>query len=247
MAKVKITPKMRNQTKLLTKETMRNSELNFKSLSKVFSEFGEETEKQFSKGISMQDLKWDILKSRLNTVLSTNSKRSIDNFSKFLNKLFNYNLKDAKIEAVKNKVVDDYAKGLAKKVTYVTETTKQQIATLIDNNKGLNTNDIAKLINEKFQQMSMGRAKTISRTETAHLMNNSNRLIADEVGLKYVVWIHGVSSPNERPSHKALDGVKISTEDKFNVDGEECSMPHDSSLSAGNSVNCSCCAIYSNK
>ena len=154
MAKVRITPKMRSQTKLLTKETMRNSELNFKSLSKVFSEFGEETEKQFSKGISMQDLKWNILKSRLNTVLTTNSKRSIDNFSKFLNKLFNYNLNNVKIETVKNKVVDDYAKGLAKKVTYVTETTKQQIATLIDNNKGLNTNDIAKLINEKFQQMS---------------------------------------------------------------------------------------------
>ena len=52
MAKVKITPKMKSQTKLLTKETMRNSELNFKSLSKVFSEFGEETEKQLIRNFS---------------------------------------------------------------------------------------------------------------------------------------------------------------------------------------------------
>ena len=247
MAKVKITPKMLKVNKQMQKEIQRNTELNYKSISKVFKEFGEETESQLAKSISMQDLKWNVLKGRLETVLSTNSKRSIDNFTKFLNKLFNYNLTDQKIEKVKNKTVDKYAKGLAQKVTYVTETTKQQIANLIDNNKGLNTNDLAKLINEKFSEMSLGRSKTIARTESASMFSNANREIASETGMKYVTWLHGVSSPNERPHHKALNGEKISTEDKFIVNGVECNGPHDDVLGAEDIINCSCCAIFSNR
>ena len=247
MAKVKITPKMLKDNRLIQKEIQRNTELNFKSIAKVFKEFGEETESQLAKSISMQDLKWNVLKGRLETVLSTNSKRSINNFTKFLNKLFNYNLTDTKIEKVKNKTVDKYAKGLAQKVTYVTETTKQQIANLIDNNKGLNTNDLAKLINEKFTEMSLGRSKTIARTESAHLFANSSKITADEVGMKYKTYIHGVSSPNERPNHKALDGVKIPIDELFDFGDEQADIPHDSSLSAGNCVNCSCTVFFSNR
>jgi len=247
MAKIKITPKMLKDNRLMQKEIQRNTELNFKSISKVFSEFGEDTEKQFAKSISMQDLKWSILKGRLETVLTTNSKRSIDNFTRFLNKLFNYNLTDTKIEKVKNKTVDKYAKGLAQKVTYVTETTKQQIASLIDNNKGLGTNDLAKLINEKFQEMSMGRAKTISRTETGNLFNNSNGITAKEVGMKFKVWIHGVNSPNERPHHKSLSGTKIKFDDTFSLNGNECEFPHDNSLPASEVCNCSCLVTYMNR
>lgn len=246
MAKIRITPAMIKQNKLMQKEIQRNSDLNFKSISKVFSEFGNDTEKQFAK-ITIQDLKWSVLKSRLETVLTTNSKRSIDNFTKFLNKLFNYNLNETKIEKVKNKTVDLYAKDLAQKVTNVTETTKQQIATLIDNNKGLNTNELAKLINEKFQEMSLGRAKTIARTETSNLFNNSNAITANEVGMKYKVWIHGVNSPNERPHHKALNGTKIKFEDKFSLNGHDCEYPHDNTLPASEVCNCSCIVTYSNR
>ena len=153
MAKVKITPLMLKQTKLIQKETQRVTEQNYKAIAKVFRDFGNETEQQFAK-ITMQDLKWDILKSRLDIVLSTNSKRSKKSFVNFLNKLFDFKLKNDKIESVENETVNQYAKGLAKKVTYVTETTKNQIATLIDRNKGLNTNDLAKLINEKFVEIS---------------------------------------------------------------------------------------------
>ena len=80
----------------------------------------------------------------------TNSKRSTNNFTKFLNKLYKFNLSQDKIEGINNVAVDDYAKVLAQKVTYVTDTTKDRIAKLIDNNKGLNTKDLAKLINEKL-------------------------------------------------------------------------------------------------
>ena len=247
MAKVKITPKMLKDNRLIQKEIQRNTELNFKSISKVFKEFGEETESQLAKSISMQDLKWNVLKGRLETVLSTNSKRSINNFTNFLNKLLNYNLTDQKIEKVKNKTVDKYAKGLAQKVTYVTETTKQQIANLIDNNKGLNTNDLAKLINEKFSEMSLGRSKTIARTETGNLFNNANSITAQEVGMKFKVWIHGVNSPNERPHHKALSGEKIGFDEMFNLDGIDCEFPHDNSLPASEVCNCSCLVTYSNR
>ena len=245
--KIKITPKMLSQNRLMQKELMRNSELNFKAISRVFKEFGEETEKQFAKGISMQDLKWGVLKSRLETVLSSNSKRSIDNFSKFLNKLFNYNLKDVKIEPVKNKIVDNYAKGLAQKVTNVTETTKKQIATLIDNNKGLNTNEITVLIKEKFQEMSLGRARTIARTETNSMFNNANYMMAQDVGLAYKVWIHGVNSPNERPHHKALSGEKIKLDEYFVLNGVECDGPHADNLDASEVCNCSCILQFTNR
>lgn len=246
MAKVKITPLMLKQTKLIQKETQRVTEQNYKAIAKVFRDFGDETENQFAK-ITMQDLKWDILKSRLDIVLSTNSKRSTKSFVNFLNKLFDFKLKTDKIEAVENETVNQYAKGLAKKVTYVTETTKNQIATLIDNNKGLNTNDLAKLINEKFVEISKGRAKTIARTESANLMNNANLNIANEVGMKYKIWIHGVNSPNERPHHKALSGTKIKFDEKFVLNGIECDTAHDNSLPASEVCNCSCIVSYSNR
>ena len=237
---------MLKQTKLIQKEIQRVTEQNYKAIAKVFIDFGNDTEKQFAK-ITMQDLKWDVLKSRLDIMLSTNSKRSTKSFVNFLNKLFDFKLKTDKIEAVENEAVNQYAKGLAKKVTYVTETTKNQIASLIDNNKGLNTNDLAKLINEKFSEMSLGRSKTIARTESAHLFANSSKITADEVGMKYKTYIHGVSSPNERPNHKALDGVKIPIDELFDFGDEQADIPHDSSLSAGNCVNCSCTVFFSNR
>ena len=246
MSKVKITPKMLKQTKLIQKEVQRVTEQNYKAIAKVFVDFGNDTEKQFAK-ITMQDLKWDVLKSRLDIVLSTNSKRSTKSFVNFLNKLFDFKLKTDKIETVENETVNQYAKGLAKKVTYVTETTKNQIASLIDNNKGLNTNDLAKLINEKFVEISKGRAKTISRTESANLFNNANLNTAKEVGMKYKVWIHGVNSPNERPHHKALSGTKLKFDEKFVLNGIECDTAHDNSLPAREVCNCSCIVQYSNR
>jgi SPP1 gp7 family putative phage head morphogenesis protein len=246
MSKTKITPKMLKQTKLIQKETQRVTEQNYKAIAKVFRDFGNETEKQFAK-ITMQDLKWDILKSRLDIVLSTNSKRSTKSFVNFLNKLFDFKLKTDKIESVENETVNQYAKGLAKKVTYVTETTKNQIASLIDNNKGLNTNDLAKLINEKFVEISKGRAKTISRTESANLFNNANLNTAKEVGMKYKVYMHGVNSPNERPHHRALNGTKIKFDEKFVLNGIECDTAHDNSLPAREVCNCSCIVSYSNR
>ena len=246
MAKTKITPKMLKQTKLIQKEIQRVTEQNYKAIAKVFIDFGNDTEKQFAK-ITMQDLKWDVLKSRLDIVLSTNSKRSTKSFVNFLNKLFDFKLKTDKIESVENETVNQYAKGLAKKVTYVTETTKNQIALLIDNNKGLNTNDLAKLINEKFVEISKGRAKTISRTESANLFNNANLNTAKEVGMKYKTWIHGVNSPNERPHHKALSGTKLKFDEKFVLNGIECDTAHDNSLPAREVCNCSCIVQYSNR
>ena len=246
MAKTKITPKMLKQTKLIQKEVQRVTEQNYKAIAKVFVDFGNDTEKQFAK-ITMQDLKWDVLKSRLDVVLSTNSKRSTKSFVNFLNKLFDFKLKTDRIEKVENETVNQYAKELAKKVTYVTETTKNQIASLIDNNKGLNTNDLAKLINEKFVEISKGRAKTISRTESANLFNNANLNTAKEVGMKYKTWIHGVNSPNERPHHKALSGTKLKFDEKFVLNGIECDTAHDNSLPASEVCNCSCIVSYSNR
>ena len=246
MAKTKITPKMLKQTKLIQKEVQRITDQNYKAIAKVFIDFGNDTEKQFAK-ITMQDIKWDVLKSRLDIVLSTNSKRSTKSFVNFLNKLFDFKLKTDRIEKVENETVNQYAKGLAKKVTYVTETTKNQIASLIDNNKGLNTNDLAKLINEKFVEISKGRAKTIARTESANLMNNANLNTAKEVGMKYKTWIHGVNSPNERPHHKALSGTKLKFDEKFVLNGIECDTPHDNSLPAREVCNCSCIVSYSNR
>ena len=114
---------MLKQTKLIQKEVQRVTEQNYKAIAKVFIDFGNDTEKQFAK-ITMQDIKWGVLKSRLDIMLSTNSKRSTKSFVNFLNKLFDCKLKTDRIEKVENETVNQYAKGLAQKVTYVTETTK---------------------------------------------------------------------------------------------------------------------------
>ena len=117
----------------------------------------------------------------------------------------------------------------------------------ISNGKGLNTNDLAKLINEKFVEISKGRARTISRTESANLFNNANLNTAQEVGMKYKTWIHGVNSPNERPHHKALSGTKLKFDEKFVLNGIECDTAHDNSLPASEVCNCSCIVSYSNR
>ena len=126
MAKVKITPLMLKQTKLIQKETQRVTEQNYKAIAKVFRDFGNETEQQFAK-ITMQDLKWDILKSRLDIVLSTNSKRSTKSFVNFFNKLFDFKLKTDKIESVENETVNQYAKGLAKTAYRDWETDRKSV------------------------------------------------------------------------------------------------------------------------
>ena len=75
MAKVKITPKMLKQTKLIQKEVQRVTEQNYKAIAKVFIDFGNETEKQFAK-ITMQDLKWDIGQGASSTKPSAKVSRS---------------------------------------------------------------------------------------------------------------------------------------------------------------------------
>ena len=106
---------------------------------------------------------------------------------------------------------------------------------------------MAKLINNEFNNFSYARSKLIARTESANLMNNANLNIANEVGMKYKTYRHGVNSPNERPHHKALSGTKIKFDEKFVLNGIECDTPHDNNLPASEVCNCSCIVSYSNR
>lgn len=230
-------------SKLLRKEIERNNKYFYKDLSKVFQSFGKETEQKLSKKL-IDEIDWKSLNTKILSVFGRNNKRACSNFVKFLSKTFS--LKINRIEGVINETVKEHAKKSSQKIVGVIDKTKQQIANVIEEaqTKGLPQNEIAKLISDKFTEISVGRAKTIARTETSSIFSKANKNTADEANMNKKTWIHTGAGATDRLEHLALDGKTIGIDEYFNLGGEKALHPHDNSLSAEQVINCNCIVIY---
>ena len=141
------------------------------------------------------------------------------------------------------------------RVRNINDTTRLQIKKIIE--EGFIGRTLFELTAEKLQQsfsFSAKRAMTIVRTEIGNINNEAkDRSSEDWKNVSgnelYKIWIHrGAKDP--RDWHLALDnGKAIHKGQKYTVNnpnGETDYMdrPHDSTASAGNTINCGCEVIY---
>lgn len=132
----------------------------------------------------------------------------------------------------------------------VAKTTRERVMRVIAD--GLEVNDapavIARSIVSQVGEMSIARARTIARTETAVAMNtaqnDSMTAMAEDLGLTvYKIW---TASEDERTreSHAAADGQAVPLADAFKVGGAELMFPSDPDGPSEEVINCRCVPVY---
>lgn len=228
----------------------RRTKVNHKVVAALFDRFEKDIIKANSKMFKDGPLKIDYINFERDikkTMLSM-FKDNVSKTTTFSTKLFDWTIEDSKLNIVRNKAIEEYNKILtAKKVKNISDTTRNQIQTAIDtaNREGLNDRDIAKRIIEKIGNMKKGRALTIARTETSNAIERTNRLTAEEAGVKTKEWLHVGAGKTPRHNHVKLDGKKKKINEKFDLgNGILADTPHDNDLPASEIINCHCCTIY---
>lgn len=102
--------------------------------------------------------------------------------------------------------------------------------------------ETADRVRAKFNEMSLGRANTIARTENASAQEGARQIVFDEAEVPYVRWI--TSRDNfVRESHK-IDGQTQPRGTPFQLKGGgEIGYPLDPTAPAGEVVNCRCLTV----
>ena len=115
---------------------------------------------------------------------------------------------------------------------------------------GLGIEEKGRILRRKIDGLSNYQAERIARTETATAANQATKQSALDFfgGVQNMdkIWNHG-GTKDPRPSHIALDGVKIPADQKFNVGGELMDEACQFGASAGNVINCGCSVTYVEK
>ena len=115
---------------------------------------------------------------------------------------------------------------------------------------GLGIEEKGRILRRKIDGMAKYQAERIARTETATAANQATKQSALDFfgGVQNMdkIWNHG-GTKDPRPSHIALDGVKIPADQKFNVGGELMDEACQFGASAGNVINCGCSVTYVEK
>jgi len=115
---------------------------------------------------------------------------------------------------------------------------------------GLGIEEKGRILRRKIKGLSNYQAERIARTETATAANQATKQSALDFfgGVQNMdkIWNHG-GTKDPRPSHIALDGVKIPADQKFNVGGELMDEACQFGASAGNVINCGCSVTYVEK
>ena len=114
----------------------------------------------------------------------------------------------------------------------------------------LGTEQKARILRKRFNLISQYQSERIARTESAIAANQATKTSANDFyggpDNYDKVWNHG-GTRDPRPSHIALDGVRISGTERFNVGGELMDEACSPFASAGNVINCGCSTTYVRK
>lgn len=115
---------------------------------------------------------------------------------------------------------------------------------------GLGNEQRARILRKRFNLISQYQAERIARTETAIAANQATKQSANDFyggpNNYDKIWNHG-GTRDPRPHHIALDGVRISGTERFNVGGELMDEACSPFASAGNVINCGCSTTYVDK
>lgn len=114
--------------------------------------------------------------------------------------------------------------------------------------KGLGAKETAMYMRREWNNLSVGRSKTIARTETVRASNVAGQFAAEKIQkdtglILQKEWITTIDG-NERPEHKDANGQKVPLNGKFTVGGEWLEHPSDPDGEAGNTINCRCAVGY---
>jgi uncharacterized protein with gpF-like domain len=131
---------------------------------------------------------------------------------------------------------------IRRRITSVTETTRQQIVNQITagQNAGEGIAAIAKRISDNVGIISRQRGALIARTETHGAANYGADGAARATGLKLrKEWV-AAEDERTRVEHAEADGQIVDMDQAFEVGGEMLMYPGDPAGSAGNVINCRC-------
>lgn len=142
-----------------------------------------------------------------------------------------------------------YTREGGKNIKTLSETVAKQVVEAIK--QGTKENETIVEMRKRIQKTVNNpdfykwQALRIARTETTFAMNAAKEIAGDTSGvLMEKIWI-GKNDGRERPSHIALNGVKVGQNDKFSVGADKMKFPGDrESGSAREVINCRCTFGY---
>lgn len=135
------------------------------------------------------------------------------------------------------------------KVVSITKTMTESVLSVIRSAQleGLAQSKIVNLVRDTVNSPKFYRwqALRIARTESLFAMNSAKQQSFESSSFKVLkVWNHG-GSRHARPDHLEMDGKTVPSEEYFTLpSGERAMYPGDTSLSAGEVINCSCSYSY---
>lgn len=136
------------------------------------------------------------------------------------------------------------------RVVDIGRTTNRRIFNTVQ--RGIESHDppavIARAIRDDVGGMSLSRARTIARTETAVAMNtaqnNEMQATAEELGLKMIKTWTATEDDRTRDSHRDADGQTVNLDGVFTVGGSELKYPSDPDGPPEEVINCRCAVLY---
>lgn len=169
--------------------------------------------------------------------------------------MFTPNTNDVPISLWRSLLQDFLTVRIAGRITEVEQTTRKRIASLIEKGiaQGLGAREVARTIRED-KDFNRNRALTIARTETVTSANQGKYMAAlSSTYVKLKKWLP-FADKRTRPTHyDMLNRPFVEMDQLFYLQNmqtgalEGARYPCDSSLSAGNSVNCRCTIVFENK
>jgi len=99
-------------------------------------------------------------------------------------------------------------------------------------------------LSSKYDEFSIGRAETISRTETHYILQNATLDASKENGnsMKTWIWSPGVNG-GVRDSHLSMDGEEIPINDSFRLPSGASGLVPGATGDGGEDINCQCTMI----
>lgn len=202
----------------------------------------------------------NLCRQMADTLKDTNgtARRFINNYSA---NVYTHNYNDAAkplgFDIIDNTVAKNILTEKVNPFTMISYEKMSNKALLVDNLKSEMISSL--LLGESIPKMaqriksvtekSLSDSIRIARTETTRVENSARAAIGDEgERLGFDMWKRWVATSDNRTrdAHADMDGVEVSKDEPFVVDGEELMFPGDISLgaSAKNVCNCRCTVVY---
>lgn len=181
----------------------------------------------------------------LSNALSDMIIKNIDKTITYYTEIYSWNITKKQILGIEDTILKNWTKKYAaKKVTKISETTKNILNKIISDNQGLSGKGLVKEILSKVDDMSDTRAATIARTETSSAINNTSLKTAKSAKMKKKRYIHIGGRYTSRDNHKRLNGKVIGIDEDFDFGTAKAPCPHHPTLPVSEIVNCNCLITF---